>query len=247
MTERRTSLEVIAETEEEALAKGEAELGISRDDFDIEILDEGTKGLWGFGQRQARYRLTIRSTVDVAGEPEPPSEPDASPADKVAPTLEDDDAEALRITVATLEELLQRMDVTARVDAEWGQADAPDRIRPLKVDIRGDDLSVLIGRRGETLSALQYITRLIVGKELRHPVAVIIDIEGYRARRERQLRQLARRVASQAVETSRVMTLEPMPANERRIIHIELRDNPEVETESVGEGNRRKVTIIPKT
>jgi spoIIIJ-associated protein len=77
-------------------------------------------------------------------------------------------------------------------------------------------------------------------------VAALIDIEGYRARRERQLRQLARRVANQALETSRVMTLEPMPAYERRIIHIELRDNPDVETESVGEGNRRKVTIIPR-
>ncbi|MEE8567530.1 MAG: R3H domain-containing nucleic acid-binding protein, partial [Anaerolineales bacterium] len=104
----------------------------------------------------------------------------------------------------------------------------------------------LIGRRGETLSALQYITRLIVGKELKQPVAVVIDVEGYRARRERQLRMLARKMAEQAIETGRTTTLEPMPANERRIIHIELRENPNVDTESIGEGDRRKVTVIPQ-
>jgi spoIIIJ-associated protein len=139
------------------------------------------------------------------------------------------------------------MGVEASVEGRWGQADAPDKIRPLFVDIQGKDLSILIGRRGETLAALQYITRLIVGKELKRPIAVLIDIEGYRSRREGQLRRLARRVASQAVETARTMTLEPMPAFERRIIHIELRDNPDVDTLSVGERNSRKVTIIPKT
>jgi spoIIIJ-associated protein len=246
MTDRRTSLEVIAETEAEALAKAEAELGLPKDAFDVEVLDEGTKGLWGFGQRQARYRLTVRATGEDVEAPEPPLTARQASIGEAAAESEDDDAEALRVTVETIEELLERMGVAARVEANWGQADSPDRIRPLQVDIRGDDLSILIGRRGETLASLQYITRLIVGKELRRPVAIIIDIEGYRARRERQLRQLARRVANQAVETSRIMSLEPMPANERRIIHIELRDNPDVETESVGEGNRRKVTIIPK-
>jgi spoIIIJ-associated protein len=114
------------------------------------------------------------------------------------------------------------------------------------VDIQGKDLSTLIGRQGETLSALQYITRQIVSKELRRPVAAIIDVEGYRARRERQLRQMARRVGQQASERGRTIALEPMPANERRIIHVELHDHPLVYTESVGEGDRRKVTIVPR-
>ena len=83
----------------------------------------------------------------------------------------------------------------------------------------------------------------IVGKELQRPVAVVIDVEGYLARRERQLRQLAKRMAQQALERGRSISLEPMPASERRIIHIELRDHPQVYTESVGEGDRRKVTI----
>ena len=138
------------------------------------------------------------------------------------------------------------MGVEASIKARWGEADAPGKIRPLFLDIHGDDLSILIGRRGETLTALQYITRLIVGKELRRPVAVLIDVEGYRARREVQIRRLAQQMANQAIETSQTMTLEPMPAYERRLVHIELRDNPAVETMSVGERDQRKVTIIPQ-
>ena len=92
-----------------------------------------------------------------------------------------DDEEAVRIAHETVEELLQRMGIKANVATQWGELEPPGRIRPLLIDIRGDDLSILIGRRGETLSALQYITRLIVGKELKRPVAVVIDIEGYRA------------------------------------------------------------------
>jgi spoIIIJ-associated protein len=113
------------------------------------------------------------------------------------------------------------------------------------VDVEGDDLSILIGKRSETLNALQYITRLIVGKELERSVLIIIDVEGYRSRRERQLRQLAQRMAEQAIKTGRRQILEPMPPNERRIIHIELRGNKQVETESRGEEPHRKVTINP--
>jgi spoIIIJ-associated protein len=248
MSEKRTSLEVIASSIDEALEQGSSELNLPEEAFEVEVLDEGTKRLWGFGTRQARYRLTVSNAWLKRTEAKEESTAEETPtAAPDAPVVSSEDDEvALRITRETVVELLQRMDITAEVQGRWGQADAPDRIRPLLIDIHGDDLSILIGRRGETLSALQYITRLIVGKELKRPVAVLIDIEGYRARRERQLRQLARRVANQALETSRVMTLEPMPAYERRIIHIELRDNPDVETESVGEGNRRKVTIIPR-
>jgi spoIIIJ-associated protein len=114
------------------------------------------------------------------------------------------------------------------------------------VDINGKDLSILIGRHAETLNALQYITGLILGKELGYSIPLILDVENYRKRREQQLRQLARRMADQAIKTGRRQMLEPMPANERRIIHIELRANAQVETESVGEEPRRKVTILPK-
>ncbi|MEE8567165.1 MAG: RNA-binding cell elongation regulator Jag/EloR, partial [Anaerolineales bacterium] len=222
MAEKRTSIEVIAPTVEEAVARGAQELNLPEEALEVEILDEGSKGFLGLGSRQVRLRLTVRTTTIQPEEPTPVERmPDA------------DDGDAVRITHETVEELLQRMGIQARVEAHWGDVDPPGRIRPLMVNVSGDDLSILIGRRGETLSALQYITRLIVGKELKQPVAVVIDVEGYRARRERELRMLARRMAEQTIETGRTMTLEPMPANERRIIHIELRENPNVDTQSI--------------
>jgi spoIIIJ-associated protein len=245
MNDPRTSLEIIAASVDEALAQASVEMGLPVEAFDTEILDEGAKGLFGLGGRQARYRLIVREGFTAA----PNEMLEAAESARTKVELDSSvpgDEEALRIAQETVKELLQRMGIEATVDGRWGQADAPDRIQPLFIDIQGKDLSILIGRRGETLAALQYITRLIVGKELKRPVAVLIDIEGYRSRREGQLRRLARRVANQAIDTSRTMTLEPMPAFERRIIHIELRDNQDVDTLSVGEGNRRKVTIIPK-
>jgi spoIIIJ-associated protein len=245
MNDPRTSLEIIAATVEEALEQASAELGLPKDAFDTEIIDEGAKGLFGLGSRHARYRLVVREGFSAVSKDTLESIESVGTKGELDLSIPGDE-EALRIAQETVKELLQRMGIEATVDGRWGQADAPDRIQPLFIDIHGKDLSILIGRRGETLAALQYITRLIVGKELKRPVAVLIDIEGYRSRREGQLRRLARRVANQAIDTSRTMTLEPMPAFERRIIHIELRDSPDVETLSVGEGNRRKVTIIPK-
>jgi spoIIIJ-associated protein len=131
------------------------------------------------------------------------------------------------------------------VDIRYGDPDE-EGSRPVLADIHGDDLGVLIGRRAEILTALQYIVNLIVSKQAGHWVQVNIDVEGYRARRERQLRQMARRMADQAVKTGHRQSLEPMPANERRLIHIELRDHPDVITQSVGEEPGRKVTIVPK-
>jgi spoIIIJ-associated protein len=242
MKDTRPSLEIIAPSVDEAIAQGAAELGIPAESLEVEVLDEGGGGLFGLGGRQARVRLTVRSEEDAGVEHQTADETEA----EIAGETGDEESEALRITRDTVEELLERMYIDADIDAYWGTADTPGKIKPLHVKIHGDDLSILIGRRGKTLGALQYITRLIVGKELKRPVSVIIDVEGYRERREQQLRRLARRMASQAIEMSRTMSLEPMPAYERRIIHIELRDDPQVETLSVGEGKRRKVTIIPK-
>lgn len=248
MSEPKPSLEIIAPSIEEAIIQGAEELGIPREELNVEILDEGTRGFLGLGTRQARVRLTIREGYHgefpempvLDQEPEPIVEIEDEPKVEV----ESDDGEALEISKSTINELLEKMGIVAEVSAFWGDKDEKSRIRPLHIDITGSDLSILIGRRGETLTALQYISRLIVGKELRRPVAIVIDVEGYRSRRERQLRQLARRMAHQTIERGRSMSLEPMPPNERRIVHIELRDHPEVYTESVGEGDRRKVTIF---
>jgi spoIIIJ-associated protein len=148
--------------------------------------------------------------------------------------------------VTTVSELLDKMKISAQVTAHYGEVDDDSGNVPIQVDIHGDDLSILIGKRSETLNALQYIARLIIGKELNRSVILIIDVEGYRSRREKQIRQLARRMAEQAVKTGRKQTLEPMPPSERRLVHMELRDFPDIRTESFGEEPHRKVTIFPK-
>jgi spoIIIJ-associated protein len=116
----------------------------------------------------------------------------------------------------------------------------------VQAEIHGQDLDILIGRRAETLQALQYLVSLIVGKEIEDWVHVVLDVEGYRQRREQQLRRLAARVAEQAIRTGRRQVLEPMPAAERRIIHLALRNHPDVTTQSIGEEPNRKVVIIPR-
>lgn len=152
----------------------------------------------------------------------------------------------LNAAQATLEEILASMDVTASVTAKWGEPEEDDNGMPIYLDVQGEDLSFLLGRRGETLAALQYMTRTLVSKRLSKGVSLTVDVEGYRERRREQLRRMARRAAEQVVQRGKPMALEPMPAEERRLIHIELRDHPAVRTESVGEGNKRKVTIVPK-
>ncbi len=236
----RTTLEIIAPSVEEAVARGVEQLGISPDMVDVDILDEGAKGFLGFGSRQVRVRLTLKSAEAApAGEPAP-----QTAAPKPSPVTTTDD-HLLDFAAQTSRDLLSRMKVNARVETHYGDAE-PDGEIPLLVDIRGDDLSVLIGRRAETLNALQYILALIVSKEADKWVQVVVDVEGYRARRERQLRQLARRMAEQAVRTGKRQVLEPMSSAERRIVHLELRDHPDVTSESVGEEPNRKVTILLK-
>lgn len=145
----------------------------------------------------------------------------------------------------TLETVLAKMRVTASVTAHLTEPDE-DGVVSIHLEVQGEDLSVLIGRKGETLTALQYITRQIVSKQVSRGISVVIDVEGYRQRRHDQLRRMAQRAAEQVVQRQRPMALEPMPPDERRIIHIELRDHAQVRTESVGEGPKRKVTIVPK-
>ena len=115
------------------------------------------------------------------------------------------------------------------------------------LDIKGRDLGILIGRRGETLRDLQFMTRLIVNRRLGYWPNIVVDVEGYKVRREEMLTGLALRMADKAVETQRTVILEPMSPYERRIIHIALSNHPQVTTESTGEGESRKVTILPRT
>ena len=172
-----------------------------------------------------------------------PEKPTPAPAAKVQEQPEHD--ALLDHAEAVVSRMLHLLNLEAQVSAHYGDTERDGR-RNIHVDIRGKDLSVLIGRRSETLGAFQYIASLIVGKETQQFVQLVVDVEGYRDRREKQLVQMAKRMADQVAKTGRRQTLEPMPSSERRIIHIALRDHPEVKTESTGEDPYRKVVIMPK-
>jgi spoIIIJ-associated protein len=234
MNNNRATLEVIAQSVEEAIEKGLTDLGLDRDDVEITVLDEGGSGLLGIGSRQARVRISIISGQE---EGQQVVEESTAPAGEKDPLL--------KLTEEIVSELLEKMNLEAHVEAKYGEGRDELPYQPIQVDITGEDLSILIGRRAKTLNALQYITRLILGKELEHGVPLSIDVEGYRERREMQVRQLAQRVAQQVADTHKKQALEPMPPNERRFAHLELQDSDQVYTESEGEDPYRKVVIYP--
>jgi spoIIIJ-associated protein len=244
MSEERTKLEVIAPSVEEAVEKGLHELGLSEDDVDVEILDEGKKGLLGLSIRQARVALKIRIPDKRSAASTLVETPDVliSEAQAAEPTA--DEPEEVSIARETISIILEKMGVDAKVSVRLGSSES-NRVQPVLIDIEGNDLSFLIGTKSTTINALQYIASLIVGRELGRWVPLQVDVQHYRQRREDELRRLAQRFAEQVVSTGRKQSLEPMPPNERRIVHIELRDNPHVTTESVGEDPHRKVTVIP--
>lgn len=243
MTEERTKLEVIAPSVEEAIEKGLRDLGLSKDDVEVEVLDEGKRGLFGLSTRQARIALKIKTSAAT-----PQAHPELKPASKkqsFAKEVEvpqEDEPEEVSIARETINIILEKMNVDAVVKARLGESE-DNRIQPVLIDIEGNDLSFLIGRKAETINALQYITSLIVSREAGRWIPLQIDVQHYRRRREEEVRKLARRIAEQVVATGRKQVLEPMPPNERRIVHLELRENPNVETESSGEEPRRKVTV----
>jgi len=253
----RTTLEIIAPTVEEAIAQGLAQLGLTADAVSVEVLDAGSKGLFGLGKSQVRVRLTVNGPDDAevvetgpaASEPEPRPAPiqeaKSRPAPVREPEVKPEHDPLLDHTESVVSKLLHLMGLEAQVSAHYGDTDREDR-RYINVDVRGSDLSVLIGRRSETLNAFQYIASLIIGKDTQQFIQLTVDVEGYRDRREKQLIQMAKRMADQVAKNGRKQTLEPMPSAERRIIHIALREHPAVTTESTGEEPYRKVVILPK-
>lgn len=263
MESQRPTLEVMGQTVEEAIRNGLADLGLSEDEVAIEVLDEGSRGLFGIGARLARVRLIVktREEVERKGIPRPPAKervpavfPIVAPAappplpkkEELRPIAADISGDPTLATAQEIvQDLLEKMGIRALVSVRYGEADDEQKRVPVLVNITGNDLGILIGKKAETLNALQYVVSLILHKRLGHAVTLVVDVQGYRERRKNQIRQLARRMADQAVKTKRKQVLEPMPASERRIVHMELRNYAGVRTESIGEEPNRKVTIIP--
>ena len=267
-----TTVEVIAPTVEEAIENGLADLSLPREAVEVEILDKGRHGFLGVGTRQVRVKLIVKNTALAASFPiSPLIEISPEVAIKSEPALETafapdlsssrdelkqvDDSQIIQEATSILETILKLIKINASVKASFRDKtnNTTDEYllssiqgKFLYLNITGNDLSILIGRQAENLQAIQLLTSLIVNKKMGRSVPLIIDVEGYRERRKNQLLQIAHRMAEQAVKTGRRQALEPMAAEDRRLIHIGLRDHPTVYTESIGEEPRRKVTIVPK-
>ena len=229
MQEGRRSVEVSGRTVDEAIDKGLEELGADLDQVETEVLSQGSRGILGLGAEQARVRVTL---VEAPG----------YPTEEAAEESWEAREEVSKVAVAVLGDLLRHMGIQATVVA---RAPSDDRSMPVVLDVQGDDLGLLIGRQGDTLRDLQYIAKLIASRKLQRWVNIVVDVAGYKIRRERVLTELAERMAERVVADGRPLSLEPMPAHERRIVHLALRDHEQVTTESTGEGQRRKVVISP--
>ena len=236
-------------------------LGIHRDQVDIEVITAGSRGVLGFGAENARVKLLVKLPPEPEPAPEPRVEPEPDPepepepleiAVEPQPPVEEpepdtDEQAAGQVGQEVLTEILRLMNIRASVEITQGHELADEgEPPPIVLNITGEDLGILIGRRGDTLRSLQYLVRLMVSHRLKHWTNLVVDVENYVIRRRRTLESLAQRVADQVARSGRMQALEPMSAYERRIVHVTLRKNAEVTTQSVGEGERRKVTIIPK-
>jgi spoIIIJ-associated protein len=272
------SIEVSAPDVEEAIEYGLAQLGLSREEAHIEIVDAGSRGLFGIGAREAIVRLAPSDQPflsPAATEPAPEESEQAQPESMTAPepTAERDPAQEADLVPAeepehdlmpetdtdyalsqdqvadvarqTLIELLDKMGMECQVTIRHEEP-TDGQSAPVSLDIQGKDADELIGRQGDVLNALQYIARLVVSREVEHWVNLVVDVQRYKQRRAKSLQQLAERIAERVARTKQPVALEPMPPNERRVIHVALHDHPAVTTQSVGKGDSRKVTIIPR-
>ena len=224
-------LKVSGKTVDEAIAKALKQLGVEREDVNITILNEGKSGgLFGLGSEDALISVEVLESASVGNKtPEPTAEAVVNTARE------------------TLEELLKLMDVTGTVvPGTYPDESGEPNSAPIAFNIEGEDLGILIGRRGQTLSSLQYLLRLIVGRKTNTWLPIVIDAESYKQRRYEALQALAHRMAENVKTKGTPFTLEPMPPYERRIVHMALANHSAVYTESIGEGESRKVVIKPK-
>jgi spoIIIJ-associated protein len=256
MENEQRILESSGENVEKAIEEGLSELGLSRDEVTVDVLDEGSSGLLGLRRRAAKVRLTTIEQQPLAAEnlggdlDDPSEELNKAEAKFSSDVVAANDTERQipdKMALEVIEALLDKMAISASISSrETEPDDITGEIR-MVIDIHGEDMGILIGPRGDTLNALQYLARLMTGHMTRHRPTFIVDVEGYRERREQALARLAERMAGKVIARKRPITLEAMPPNERRIVHLTLRDNDQVYTESSGEGNYRKVRIFPKS
>ena len=211
-------------------------LGVERDKVTVDILSEGRKGIFGFGTQKAKIRATLRKPALAQTGPEEKSAPRplVISAAEVAATAEK--------AKAALVEILRLMRVTATVETKAG--DTSDEII---LDVRADNNALLIGRKGQTLEALEYLVIRIAGERPGSEGAhIVVDVENYRERRRRSLQDLALRMGEKAKRQRKTVTVDALSAADRRIVHAALQDDPWVTTRSLGQGSYRRLLIIPE-
>jgi spoIIIJ-associated protein len=207
-------LEISAKTVDDAVQAALEQLGVTADQVEVTVIKKGRSGVLGVGSEDAVVKVTL-----------------------LEQPVDSSDAGALATEVLT--KLIQTM----HLDVKIKSAKNAEGDQPVSFDIDGEDSGLLIGRRGQTLSSLQYLVRLIVAEKMKTWVPISIDVGGYKKRRYDSLYELALRLAEQVKRNRRSMSLEPMPADERRIIHTALSSDPYITTQSMGEGEARKVVI----
>ncbi len=208
-------------TTEEAIEKACAELQVSRDDIEVEVLEPGSAGIFGIvGTRKAKIKVILKK-------------------EEVEEEIYPEEEDGLSIAKKALEEILALIPMEGKVEGytEDGK---------IMLNVEGDKSGLLIGRKGRTLDALQFIVNKIVNKSLGKKVQVVVDVENYRQRRRDSLIQTALRLGDKAKRIGKPVATNPLNARDRRIIHLALKDDPDLDTRSRGEGLLKKVIIIPK-
>ena len=253
------TIETTGKTPEEAIETALDQLGAGREEVSIDVVNQGKGGLLGIGSEPAIVRVTLLESEDKTAEdnePDDEAQPDALAEFAAFADDPDDDmddiedheeegetSEVVRVGYDVLSTLLGKMGVTADVylrDPYTGDEEGP------VFEVEGEDSGLLIGTRGETLRALQFIVSFLVSRRMGERTNLMVDVEGYQQRRYNSVANLARRVAQRVAQRGRSIPLEPMPPNERRQVHMALADRSDVVTESDGYGDRRKVVIHPK-
>jgi spoIIIJ-associated protein len=225
---------------DEAIDKALQSLGVSRDKVTVDVLSQGRKGIFGFGAQKAKVRATLRQSAATL-RPAPPAETPAPRATTPAAPPAEVTATVDRAKAA-LTEILRLMGLNASIETR--PSESGDEI---VLDVRADNNALLIGRKGQTLEALEYLVIRIAGERPGSEGAhIVVDVENYRERRRKSLQDLALRMGEKAKRQRKIVTVDALSAADRRIIHAALQDDPWVTTRSLGQGPYRRLLIIPE-
>jgi spoIIIJ-associated protein len=233
------SIELTADTVEQAVKEALEQLGAHHDDVSIEVLATPRAGVLGLGSRQARVRVVRRdSPAGASGVQSPPLRTaaiDAESASRKSAGLEEQGREA----TAILKQLLELMGERAEVRPTESDSES------VELEIRGDGSGILIGRHGQTLDALEYVVNRILARRIKDSTPISLETESYRARRRQQLHRMALSMGERAKREHEPVKLDPMPPRDRRVVHLALKDDPLITTRSAGEGFLRSIEIVP--